>query len=134
MKKIATIVLLTFVLAVVARAQANGPTPVITNVPTTTPAAKATPVTLNDVDQKELDQLAQSIAQMLPNTKKAEQQAQDAERALAQANSFISQFNELIARRTALMNRIAADYVGCKTTELELAADGRTVMKKPSAK
>jgi hypothetical protein len=81
-------------------------------------------------DQRQLDLINDRIAQMKPQLEDAKKQQADAQAKLAEANSFISQYNQIDAVRMAFLFRIAADVCHCETKDLEFSADGKSVMKK----
>src|SRR5258708_32721375 len=90
----------------------------------------ALPLILPDKDAKELVDLSAQIEGMAPQMPNATAQAEQAAKALNQANLFIANYNRLLAEREAIRLRAAADVCGCKSAEVELTPDGKNVVHK----
>jgi len=101
-----------------------------TDTPIPGRVATAPSLKLSADDQKQLDAINEQISQMKPQLEKAQKQQSDAQAKLQEANAFISQYNQVDALRMAFLFRVAADVCGCKTSELEFSADGKSVVKK----
>jgi prophage DNA circulation protein len=95
-------------------------------------AAKAPPdpLRLPDADAKLLVNLSDQIEGMGKNVEAAQKQAEQAVKLLNEANAFIASYNKLIADRQAFIYRQAADVCGCKSDQIELAPDGKSIVKK----
>lgn len=101
-------------------------------------APKADPVPANTIklsaeDQKQLDVINERLAAMKPQLEDAKKQQMDAQAKLSEANSFIAQYNQVDAFKTAFFFRIAADVCGCKSETLEFAPDGKSIVHKTPA-
>lgn len=108
-----------------------------TSTAITTPASEPTPAAtlkLADKDSEILAAMSAQIAAMDKDLKVVERQAAEAERLMNAANAFIEKYNAVVAARSALIYRYAADSCACKTSEIELSADGKSIVRKTPQK
>lgn len=97
----------------------------------TVPAAASLP--LPESDAKSLVELSGQIETMARDMPAANAQAEQSAKLLNQANLFITNYNRLVAERETIRLRAAADVCGCKSTEVELAPDGKSVVRKAAS-